>query len=315
MKERIDLHCHYLPPAYYELLRRRDIRILDGGMKIPNWTPEIQLENMERLAVKYACLSLSSPHLHLGDPVEAAETARACNEYGAQLMRMYPERFGAMASLPLPETEASVREIRYCTERRLTGFALMTNSCGVYLGDPRLDPVMEELDRANALVSIHPTAPGAVPEGCCDTMPLPFMEFFFDTSRTIVNMILHRIFQRYPNIRFIVPHAGAFLPILEDRLSGIPQIFPEMADVDFTGSLAGLYYDLAGVVMPKQFGNLKKVTAPGHLVYGSDGTFSPPPLSLRLAEEMDAGLTEEEARLIYLDNPGRLLGKCFKNEA
>ena len=67
LKPRIDMHCHYLPPAYYEMLDRRDLRVLDGGMPVPAWTPEMQLENMEKLSVEYTCLSISSPHLHMGD--------------------------------------------------------------------------------------------------------------------------------------------------------------------------------------------------------------------------------------------------------
>ena len=84
---KIDLHTHYLPPAYLELLSRHGIETLDGGMKIPQWSPEKHLENMEKLSINYAVLTISSPHLHLGDPVEAVETARACNEYGAALVR------------------------------------------------------------------------------------------------------------------------------------------------------------------------------------------------------------------------------------
>ena len=308
LKPRIDMHCHYLPPVYYEMLDRRDLRVLDGGMPVPAWTLEMQLENMEKLSVEYACLSISSPHLHMGDAAEAIETARACNEYGAELMRKYPEKIGIFASLPVPEIEASVEEIRFCAEKlQVKGFSMMTNLCGIYLGDPRLDPVMEELDRVGAVVSFHPTQPGAVPEGCCENLPLPCMEFFFDTTRAVVNLILKRIPQRYPNIRFLIPHAGAFLPVLADRLSGIPKIFPEMGEIDIDGSLAGFYYDLAGVVMPKQYGILRKITGLEHLVFGTDGTFSPLPMCMELAEDMDRELSDEEARMIYQDNPERLL--------
>lgn len=108
----------------------------------------MQLANMERLAVTHAMLSISSPHLHMGDAAEAADTARACNEYGAALTKEYPGRFSIAASLPLPEIEASIAEIRSCREKlQLSAFSLLTNSRGVYLGDPVLDPVMEELNR------------------------------------------------------------------------------------------------------------------------------------------------------------------------
>ncbi|MBR3246191.1 MAG: amidohydrolase family protein [Parasporobacterium sp.] len=307
LHDRIDVHTHYLPPAYSEMLDRRGLRFLDGGMPRPDWSVEKHLKNMEELSVIKAYLSVSSPHLHMGNPEEAAETARGCNEFGAGLMKAYPGKFGIMASLPLPEIEASTDEIRYCADvLKIRGFSLMTNSCGVYLGNPVLDPVMEELNRIHAVVSLHPTEPSAVPSGVCERLPLPLMEFFFDTTRTVINMILNRTFQKYPDIRFIVPHAGAVIPILADRLKGLPAVLPEFQDVNVEDSLRSLYYDLAGMVFPTQYTDLVLMKIPqDHLLYGSDGTFTPQPLCRKLAEAMDRALKDDLAR-IYLDNPGNL---------
>ena len=71
-----------------------------------------------------------------------------------------------LASLPLPEIECCGREVKYCRENlQVTGFALQTNSCGMYLGDTRLEPVMEVLNQSKELVLIHPTEPAAIPQG------------------------------------------------------------------------------------------------------------------------------------------------------
>ena len=116
LKERIDIHGHFFPPAYQQLLQRHHIEFLDG-VKAPVWSVKRQWEYMERLHISFAVLSLSSPHLHLGDKAEAVETARGCNVYGAELSRRYPERFAALASLPLPEISESIQEIRYGREK------------------------------------------------------------------------------------------------------------------------------------------------------------------------------------------------------
>lgn len=302
---KIDVHTHYLPPAYYAMLDRRNITLLDGGMPRPDWSVEQHLKNMEELGIVKAYLSVSSPHLHFGDKNEAAETARGCNEYGAELVKMYPEKLGIMASLPLPEVEESIQEISYCRDDLgINSFALMTNSCGVYLGDLSLDPVMEELDRIHAVVSLHPTEPGAVPGNVCTQLPYPLMEFFFDTSRTVVNMILNKTFRRYPGIRFIIPHAGAVLPILHDRLKGLSALMPQFKDVDFPGDLKNLYYDLAGMVLPAQMYGLEQMgIEKSHLLYGSDGTFTPLPLCKKLAADLEKLPYAEQ---IFIENPGRL---------
>ena len=127
LKERIDIHGHFFPPTYQQLLQRHHIEFLDGE-KAPIWSVERQWAYMERLHISFAVLSLSSPHLHLGDKAEAVETARGCNVYGAELSRRYPERFAALASLPLPEISESIQEIRYGREKLgICGFALLTN--------------------------------------------------------------------------------------------------------------------------------------------------------------------------------------------
>ena len=47
LKDRIDMHCHYMPPAYTDMLDKRGIRFVDGGMPVPAWSVQRQLESME----------------------------------------------------------------------------------------------------------------------------------------------------------------------------------------------------------------------------------------------------------------------------
>lgn len=305
--KKIDTHAHYLPPAYNEMLDRRNLTKLDGGFPRPSWNVETALESMEQLQISKAYLSISSPAPHFGDAVEAIETTRACNEFGADLMKRYPDKFGIMASLPIPELDAAVEEVRYCHDQLgIKDFTLATNAFGLYLGDPKLDPVMEALNEVGAIVSIHPTMPGAVPDGIHKGIPYPFMEFFFDTTRALANMLVYDIVKKYPNIKYIVPHAGAFMPILSDRLATIPMMVPDMDDIDVMKDLATFYYDLAGFSMPKQYDALRKVVDDSHLLYGCDAPFTPLPVCKKLAAEMDQKLGEEMMQKVYWENPKKL---------
>lgn len=306
LKNKIDFHAHYMPPAYVQLLKKRNLTKLDGGVPVPEWSEEIQLEIMDRLSISYSFLSISSPHLHMGDKAEAAETARISNEYGKELKKKYPEKIGIFASLPLPDIKESVEEIQYCLDTlHLDGFSVLTNSCGIYLGNSSLDPVMEELDKSGAVVSIHPTQPSVIPEGISEQLIYPAMEFFFDTTRTIANMIMNNTFKRYPNIRWIVPHAGAFIPILSDRLSAVMKIFGNDG-FDVEQALSGLYYDLAGFSMPKQLSVLRMITDDSHLLYGSDCTFTPLSTCEQLEKEMNACLDETLKENVFYKNAGNL---------
>ena len=306
LKERIDVHGHYFPPAYQQFLERHHMDLLDG-VAGPDWSIQGQWEYMVQLNISFTTLSISSPHLHLGDRGEAVETARACNEYGAELVRKYPDRLTALASLPLPEIEDSIKEIRYCREvLGLRGFALLTSFQGVYLGSKTLDPVMEELNREPTLVTIHPTLPPRPPVGAAEELPGPVMEYFIETTRAVVNMLLKGTLRRYPNLRFVVPHGGAFLTILSDRLFRLASVLLRDKDLDIPGDLARLYYDLAGFSMPKQFDLLRTVTDDSHLLYGSDSPFTNLSVCTQQAEEMDAKLGAGLAEQIYQKNPQAL---------
>ena len=110
--------------------------------------------------------------------------------------------------------------------------------------------------------------------------------------------------QRFSDIRFIVPHAGAVLPILGDRMAGLSSVLPGCDDVDVKQSLQDMYYDLAGMIFPTQVENLNLLGVPKeHLLYGSDGTFTPILLCLKMAEKMDA---IDGIEKIYRSNPEKL---------
>ena len=123
-----------------------------------------------------------------------------------------------------------------------------------------------------------------------------------------MNLILTKTINKYPDIRFVIPHAGAYLPIISDRVASMSKMLCPDGDVDIAECLAGLYYDLGGTSMPKQYGNLCQIAPKEHILYGSDIPFTPLSMCCKLAETMNSCLTEEMQELVYRQNPGRLLG-------
>ena len=302
---KIDVHVHCLPPAYRDGLLARGEENPDG-FPTPAWDPETHVEFMRRLGIAMSMVSISSPHINFGNEEAARLLARDVNDYGAGLVTAHPDKFGLLASLPLPNVENSIDEIHYATDTlHADGFALPTNSQGVYLGNPKLDPVMEELDKQEAVVVFHPNKPSAVPENVVEGLPIPMMEFLFDTTRAVTNMMLKGTFQRYPNIKFIIPHAGAFLSILADRVATAGMILPDLAPgLDVFGDLKRLYYDVAGMCLPRQLAALLSLVDTSHLLYGSDYPYTPDNACIMLAQGLDKTplLTAEQRQAMYHDN-------------
>ena len=196
--------------------------------------------------------------------------------------------------------DAAIAEIGHCYDHlAVDGFVLLTNIGGTYVSDPSFAPVFRELGRRGARVLLHPTSP-ACWEHTSLGRPRPMIEFLFDTTRTVVDLVLNGTIAANPDLRLIVPHAGAVLPLLADRVSAFaPLIAP---NVDVLGDLGRLHFDLAGHAVPRRLDTLLTLTSPDHLHYGSDWPFTPEPVAAAAAERID------NTGLVLSTNTRRLFG-------
>ncbi len=309
---KIDMHVHYLPEAYRKALLNC-VEENSNELPTPEWSPQIHLEAMKHLNVSTSMLSITLPNIKFGYSKNAKILSREVNQYGAELVKKHSEKFGLLASLPLPNVEDSVKEIQYAMDiLHADGFTLPTNTQGVYLGNACLDPIFEELNKRKAVVVLHPNKPSCVPKNVASDLPIPMMEFFFDTTRTVTNMILKGTLRRFPNIKFIIPHAGAFLSTLADRIAAYLQMKPGNK-IDVYAELKGLYYDVAGVCLPRQLANLLQIVEIDHLVYGSDYPYTPEFGCIAMADALDKTdlLTDEQRRKIYYDNALKLFPRLM----
>ena len=278
---KIDVHAHYLPDFYREALREHGLDRPDGMSFIPEWSALEHLAFMDRLGIERSLLSVSSPGVRLGD----VDLARAVNEAGRRAVVDHPDRFGLLASLPLPDIDAAIAEIAYCCDHLdVDGFVLLTNVAGTYVSDPSFQPIFRELDRRGARVLLHPTSP-ACWEHTSLGRPRPMIEFLFDTTRTIVELVLNGTIAANPDLHLIVPHAGAVLPLVADRVTAFAGFLAP--GVDVLGDLARLHFDLAGHGVPRSLDVLLTLTTPDHLHYGSDWPFTAEPVAAAAAERID----------------------------
>lgn len=307
VSNKIDLHAHYLPDLYRTALIDAGHEQPDGFPQLPAWSVEEHVAAMDRLGIATSLLSISSPGVYFGDTAAARDLARAVNEIGRRAVVDHPGRFGLFASLPLPDVDAAVAEIAYCCERlRVDGFALLTNVGGTYLGDPSWEPVFRELGRRRARVFIHPTSPACWQQTALGR-PRPMLEFFFDTTRAVVNLVLGGTIARHADVEFIVPHAGATLPMVVDRVGIFSRLLEVDASVDVLRDLARLHYDLAGFPVPRQLDALLSVTTLEHLHYGSDYPFTPEFAVAMAAERLEAaGVTQGSLAEALRTNTRRL---------
>ncbi|WP_063790313.1 amidohydrolase family protein [Streptomyces sp. NRRL B-24085] len=295
LADAIDVHAHFLTRRLRSALEAAGHSGPDGMPGIPDWTPAAALDVMGATGVAAAVLSVSSPGIHFGDDSAAHSMARAVNEEGADIVRAHPHRFGILASLPLPDLHGALAELEYAYDvLGVDGVMLQTHYGGHYVGSPCYEPLMAELNRRAAVVLLHPVSPQNW-EATSLNLPRPMLEFPFETTRAVTNLILSGSLDRYPAVRFIVPHAGGALATLADRLSAFSLAVSDRP-ADVLGALRRLYYDLAGFPLPRLLPTLLTLTDADHLLYGSDYPYTPDWVVQGLAEALkgDSTLTYEQ---------------------
>lgn len=298
VENRIDVHHHLVPPAFRAAFERRGLTTV-AGAKLPEWSPERSIELMDLHGIRTAIGSLSAPGVHFGDDAEAVELARRCNEYAAGLGARFPGRFGSFAVLPMPNADLAAREATHALDvLGADGVVLLGSTRGVFLGDPSLDELMAELDRRAAVVFVHPNV-HATSEQLGLGLPAFFVEFLCDTTRAATNLIVTGTMEKYPRIRFVLAHAGGFLPYIAWRLS-LANFLPELAEKAPDGILSYVrrfYYDTALSPSPYAMGTLRRLVDPSHILFGSDFPFAPAPVVAAEVAELDAFDEWDEAML------------------
>lgn len=275
----IDTHTHCISETYVDYLRSHDA-LLEEDFPIPHWDLESHLTFMEEADISLSVLSLPAPQPWFGDSQESARLVRTLNEEMAAIKAANPGKFLFSATLPLPDVDKAIEEAIYALDvLKADGIKIASNSRGLYLGDPQLEPLMKVLDERNAVIITHPHKPSAVNPTLTSVVPLASYEYLAETTRAILNMIGHNVMIRYPRLKIVVPHCGSLLPLSIPRMSSLMPVMNSVGylqGIDINGNLASLYYDLAGAATPETIKELLTITTKDHLIYGTDYPYASP---------------------------------------
>ena len=239
----IDFHSHYYPPAYLEALHSGlsavqvtidqegnprlyypgDYNIVVPGHRDIDYRERVLVEH----GVDTQVLTLTTPGTHVETPATAARLASLVNDALTSVTESKPGRFTALATLPLNDPPASVRELqRACRELGFRGAMLFSNVNGVALADPRFWPLYEAADDLGAVLYIHPTSPVGV-EAMTEFWLMPLVGFLFDTTLAAAKLVFSGVVERFPRIRWVLCHLGGAIPYLAERLDRGFQAFRE----------------------------------------------------------------------------------------
>ena len=286
----IDVHSHIITPGFLSSLENEG-RLMDEGFPLPKYDADAHLRWMDEAGIETSVLTLAAPQ------PSSAQTIRTTNEAAAKLKKQHPGRFLFCAALPLPDVDAAIREAKYALDTLgADGIKLATNVNGQYLGAPELDTLFSVLNERKAIIILHPHRPDPVNRQVMEQTPLAMQEYLSETTRAVSNMIIRNVLARYPNVKVVVPHCGAYLPLAVPRMKSLTPVMQAnkmVGEIDWEANLRTLYYDLAGAHSPEVIRMMLTITTPDHLLYGSDYPYvAPQVLTLGMAR-MKKYLTEE----------------------
>ena len=285
----VDVHSHIITPEFVSSLEREG-RLMDEGFPLPKYNVENHLKWMDEAGVQTSVLTLAAPQ-------PTSEAIRLCNEAAARIKREHPGRFKFCAALPLPDVNAAIREAIYALDTlKADGIKLATNVGGQYLGAPELDTLFSVLNERRAVIILHPHRPEPVNRQVMQQTPLAMQEYLSETTRAVSNMISRNVLARYNNIKVVVPHCGAYLPLAIPRMKSLTPVMQAnkmVGKIDYEANLRTLYYDLAGAHSPEVIRMLLTITTPDHLLYGSDYPYVAPQVLTQSLARMKQYLSDE----------------------
>jgi 6-methylsalicylate decarboxylase len=305
LPHRIDMHHHFSPPAWITAVKGREMLQRANT----EWTPARSIEDMDQAGVAAAVVSVTNPGLWFGDRQVTQRISRECNDYGAKLMQQHPGRFGLFAAMPLPDVDATLKEIEYAYDvLRADGIHLFTSYGDVWLGNAAFEPVMAELNRRKAVVHVHPTA-----ANCCKNLvpdvPPGIMEYGTDTTRAILGLLFSGQAVKFPDIRWIWSHAGGTAPMLAGRIERGVGGLKEKATRLPNGAVHEMkrfHYDVAGANNAGALSTLLKLVTAERVLFGTD--FPPAGPSIDVVTSLAGlGFSASDLQAIDRDNAVRLL--------
>jgi len=240
---KIDIHNHFYPPEYLKeveesgkntVLKRdeqdRLLLVYSGDYNIvlkSHYDPEERIRMMDEKGLDMQVLTMTTPGVDIEEPSYGVKLTEIVNDAMAEVISKHPDRFSALATLPMKDSEAAVQELeRSVEELGLPGAMIFTNVVGEPIDSKRFWPIYEKAEQLDAPIMIHPTSPTEI--GLMDPYRLvPLIGFPFETTVAISRLVFSGVLEKHPNLKLILSHLGGTVPYLAERIDRGYFAYPE----------------------------------------------------------------------------------------
>jgi aminocarboxymuconate-semialdehyde decarboxylase len=328
----IDIHAHYIPSELVARIRAEGtdfgVQVIDGaatpalqfdyGFKVRPFFPKL----VETVAQRVAWLDAEKidrqlvatwPDIYGYGLAREKRLAwhHALNDTLAAWCGENAERFGCIASVPLPDALDATDELARALSLGAVGLMVPANVEGTNIGELPLDPLWAKAQALDCPVIVHPVLVGPAPRAAKFGL-IQSTQYTFDTTLGIGSLIYSGVLDRFPKLTFVLSHGGGAFPYLAGRFDIMHARMDRQAQGDVAAQSPSAYvsrfaYDtILHAAKPLRF--LAELVGTDRLMLGSDYSF--PPADLNPVQSLRrAGFTPAEIDAITTDNPRRIFSR------
>jgi len=290
----VDVHAHFVPPAFVEAVEREPVRYgvgvargADGvRLSFPGLPPTRPLlPALGDLASRAAALDAAGiRHQVLAawmdatgyslPPDEGARWSRRFNECLAEAVRDPSSRgrFSGLATVPLQDGARAAAELAHAVQALgLRGVQIGTNLLGRGLDEAGLDPLWEAAAALSAPVVLHPWHVAGEERMVRHGM-IRLVGYPADTTLAAGALVFGGIADRFPELEVVLVHAGGFYPYQAGRLERAWRLGPPRPSRSALDHLRWFRYDTI-THLPAALAYLVELVGPDRVVLGSDAPF------------------------------------------
>ncbi len=278
---------------------------------------EKRIENMDRFGITKQILS--APVCTQLLPKSEAGVVSEANDELADIVKNYPDRFGAFATLPWKNTDASVKELeRAITKLGFQGVILAGRASGedAFLDDKAFMPILEAAESLNAPIYIHPAPPmtsvqKSYYDGLGDRLSARLSLYGWgwhnEAGIQVLRLILSGVFEKFPKLQVIAGHWGEMVPFFLSRLDqALPKSVTGLDRTVTETFKENVYVTPSGIFDYPQLRFCMDVIGADRIIHSVDYPFILNDEASSFIE--NAPITENEKELIAYKNAERLFG-------
>ncbi len=324
----VDIHCHRESAAAGDLMRDEAVRTGHAALQSGNEQTQAvnarqlidikpkmtsldeRLADMDRMGVDIQAISVPPYQYYYWAEAEVGRhVSRMMNDFLAETVATNEERFVALGTVPLQDTDMAVIELERCVrELDMRGVEISTNVNGEELSSRRLEKFFAKVEELDVLVFIHP-AGFTHADRLRDDYFINLIGHPIESTLAVSQLIFGGVLERHPGLKVCIAHGGGYLPAYAGRMehgyharadcgANLPQ--PPSA------YLKRLYFDTM-VFDPDQIAYLVSKYGPDHVLLGSDYPYDMGEADPVALVDSVSALSNDDRDAIYGLNAARLL--------